>query len=94
MGYILPINNYQAQHYQERVTQIPTDPIPIDRVVPKKIEIGYYRATNNELLNNHYNQNQYQQLRKDHQNQAVISKRADQIISELTGIGRQINYSI
>ncbi|GAA4057572.1 hypothetical protein [Amphibacillus indicireducens] len=94
MGYILPINNYQAQHYQERVTQIPTDPIPIDRVVPKKIEIGYYRATNNELLNNHYNQNQYQQPRKDHQNQAVISKRADQIISELTGIGRQINYSI
>ena len=50
MGYILPIQNYQAQHYQDRVTQLPTDPIPIDRIEPKKIEMSYYSATNNQML--------------------------------------------
>lgn len=92
MGYILPITNYQAQHYQERVTQIPTDPIPIDRIYPKKIETRYYASTNNQTLTNDYNQNQTNQEPKD--KQSNISEKVDQVFADLTGIGGQINYSI
>lgn len=93
MGYILPIPNYQAQYYQERVTQLPTDPIPIDRVQSKKIETSYYATTNNLMLANDYNQNQSNQAAKDDR-QSNMSEKVDQVFANLTGIGGQINYSI
>lgn len=93
MGYILPVPNYQAQHYQERVSQLPTDPIPIERIYPKKIEMSYYAAPNNQMLANDHNQNQSKQDPKIDQ-QSTISEKVDQDFANLTGIGGQINYSI
>ncbi len=94
MGYILPIQNYQAQHYQDRVTQLPTDPIPIDRIEPKKIEMSYYSATNNQMLEDDYNQNHFNHGAKGDYEQSITSDRMNQIYADITGIGGQINYSI
>lgn len=97
MGYILPIQNYQAQHYQDRITQPERDPMPIDRIYPKRIESAFDLLVNQKMQSNHEGEtepDQYEQEQKNKQENNPSNSVSDYekpIFAELTGIGGQIN---
>ncbi|WP_440894929.1 hypothetical protein ACS127_10155 [Amphibacillus sp. Q70] len=94
MGYILPIQNYQSQYYHERVTQPERDPIPIDRLYPKRIASSYHVPTNQERLlaqddDGYINQNDaYNRYRM------AIPEPVKDVYADLTGIGGRINMYV
>ncbi|MBU5595198.1 hypothetical protein KQI76_08470 [Amphibacillus sp. MSJ-3] len=93
MGYILPIQNYQSQNDHERVIQAKTDPdpIPVDRLYPKRIELSYATTTHQEGL---LDENLDEKGSLDHLDKAynmVISDQMKDVYAKLTGIGGQIN---
>ena len=99
MGYILPIQNYQAQHYQDRVNQPELDPMPIDRIYLKTIESSFYSLVNQEMQS--HDQMESDPDQKEHREKHANDQKNDPptsisdyekpIYAELTGIGGQIN---
>ena len=91
MGYILPIHNFQAQYYQERITRKEQDQIPVDRIYPKRIE------TSHDVLLNHRMQHSQRDMSisdfsdQRSQPQASVSDYETPIYAELTGIGGKVN---
>ncbi len=41
MGYVIPVDNYQYQQYQNRVTNEKRDPFPIEKLYPIQFGMHY-----------------------------------------------------
>ncbi|MBM7540186.1 hypothetical protein [Amphibacillus cookii] len=95
MGYILPIENYQAKYYQERVTQPDQDPMPIERPYPIRLETHDNIQTNQGTA-----QEDFTDLERDKSENSSsqplvdISSGPSQIYAQLTGIGGQVNLYV
>ena len=91
MGYILPVQNYQAQHYQDRVHQPERDPMPIDRIFPKRIESSFNALVNQERPLHSGGEAVLNSETENSDPPTPTSNYEKPIYAELTGIGGQIN---
>jgi len=90
MGYILPIENYQANQYQNRVMQPDRDPSPVERLYPIQLDLTYEHATNqNEKHRFSYTDHDLEFTTTSHEMR--IPATADRIYAEMTGVGQTIS---
>ncbi|MCP3026657.1 hypothetical protein [Halobacillus sp. A5] len=98
MGYILPIQNYQYQDYQQRVTQNKQPSFTLDRV---------FKVTMDHKLKEYYTRGEQGQKgsqdlkdklhtsKKFHYNKTTRAPEMEQkLYSELTGKGQQFSETI
>ncbi|WP_017470539.1 hypothetical protein [Amphibacillus jilinensis] len=96
MGYILPIENYQAKYYQERVTQSDRDPMPIERPYPIRLETHDNIQTNQGTAQEDFPNLEHDKSNNHSSSQPMvdISFVSSQVYAELTGIGGQVNFYV
>lgn len=94
MGYILPIQNYQSQHYHERVTEPERDPMPVDRLYPKRIESSYHIPTNHERLLAKDDGGDTNQNDSVNRYRVAIPDQVKDVYADLTGIGGRVNLYV
>lgn len=94
MGYILPITNYQKLHYHERISVIERDFIPVDRIYPKEVKVRYFTSAHGKMARFTHQFKPLKQTTNNQTQQTSSSDQHDDRYAEITGIGRQINYSI
>lgn len=99
MGYVLPITNYQGQHYQDRVTQPARDPYPIERLYSVQLDMAYSENADNRGTAPAREQRMLksQQTEEAHQlnkQSYAISDDIKKVYSELTGTGLYVNEVI
>jgi len=93
MGYILPIENYQYQQYQNRVTQPERDPYPVERPYPAQLDMAYEKQFANEddyVPDSDIPTKMKQGLVVTNHTTSSTEK----IYAEMTGIGRTINKTV
>ncbi|GGM24628.1 hypothetical protein GCM10011351_07960 [Paraliobacillus quinghaiensis] len=93
MGYILPIENYQYQQYQNRVTQPQRDPYPIERLYPAQLDMAYEKQSTNEddyITDSDKPEKKKQRLAMTNH----TTSSAEKVYAEMTGIGRTINKTV
>ncbi|RCW69762.1 hypothetical protein [Saliterribacillus persicus] len=95
MGYIIPVENYQYQQYQQRVSQPARDPFPIERLYPIPHQQPYNdeeRVADNRQDNEHRRESEQKRQVTSY---VAIKKEADilepvreKVFSEITGKGQ------
>ncbi|MCT2535675.1 hypothetical protein NC661_06625 [Aquibacillus koreensis] len=83
MGYVLPVDNYQYQQYQNRVVKTKQDPYPIEKPFKTQLSMSYM--------------DQEKQLEKhvEHKKKTNVTGHAvDFVYTEMTGKGYFINERI
>lgn len=91
MGYVLPIDTTQYQNYHNRVSQPERDPFPIEKVHPAQLDLSNQKMPDK-------NDTDLSDWSEDaSRNGSVASPQystpgpADEIYSEMTGVGQNIN---
>ncbi|GGF15271.1 hypothetical protein GCM10010954_12360 [Halobacillus andaensis] len=98
MGYILPIQHYQYQDYQQRVTSDERSPFALDRVFKVTLDHKlkeYYTPREQDRKNSQYLHHQLHTPKTVHYNE---KKRAtdleEKVYSEVTGKGQRFSETI
>lgn len=93
MGYILPIENYQAQQYQNRVSQPDRNPYPVERLYPVHLDMNYEHAANQNEKNRFFHMDKDLEFgtQPGVTQQMRIPAVVDRIYAEMTGVGQTIS---
>lgn len=92
MGYVLPIDTYQYQNYQNRLTQPERDPYPIERIYPTQLDMSHQKMSDKSDTDmNEWSSNKNQSLTII---KPIMNSESDEIYAEMTGIGQNINEMI
>ncbi|UOQ46951.1 hypothetical protein MUN88_12705 [Gracilibacillus caseinilyticus] len=92
MGYIMPVENYQYQQYQQRVTKVKRDPFPIEKVYPIQHDTSYEESQTRkeEVLPSSTQRSHYRLVI----NQQPESKPKAHIYAQVTGKGRHFQAKV
>ncbi|WP_079709186.1 hypothetical protein [Paraliobacillus ryukyuensis] len=94
MGYVLPVDNYQYQQYQNRVTQPERDPYPIEQLYPIQLDMSYQEELEKQQMEHTELSKQAQQNTAPTLSPPRMSVEANMIYANLTGVGQYINELI
>lgn len=86
MGYVIPVENYQYQQYQQRVTKRERDPFPIERLYPIQLDRNYDRLREKDVEQALLKKARVKQEQKDLEYMKSIN---NEIYAKMTGKGRQ-----
>lgn len=91
MGYIMPIDNYQYQKYQERVTKEEKDPFPIEKLYPIPFQQQYhYKNTEEEFTRSNSTQADNNEMELlDKEKLTFVKEQNQQIYANITGKGKR-----
>ncbi|WP_066187140.1 MULTISPECIES: hypothetical protein [Gracilibacillus] len=91
MGYIIPVDHYQYQQYQNRITQTKRIPYTVEKLYPSQFDRQYY-----EIMSEHQKAREERSKRKK---QASTSQKYDPmqqetVSAEITGKGRRFEATV
>ncbi len=92
MGYIIPVDNYQYQQYQNRVTNQERDPFPIEKLYPIQFGMHYKQERTKEEPKNDFTPTTKE--RQVNRSQEEPNHTKHTIYAEVTGKGKNFQAKV